>query len=204
MIKAIETQYKGYRFRSRLEARWAVFFEKLGLKWEYEPEGFEVDGGVMYLPDFRVVMPCGFTRWYEIKPSNVLEDDKVSLFRKALPDSSGISLLSGDPAQMMDLVQSDDNGGICPRCGAIGSFEYVSCGEDNADIGCFDCDMDTPSGGGHPQEDGVWMPYRPHKGAIIVDIQDWRKFSFLTIPDACVAARSARFEHNERASMAGL
>jgi hypothetical protein len=27
MIKAIETRYKGYRFRSRLEARWAVRFE---------------------------------------------------------------------------------------------------------------------------------------------------------------------------------
>jgi hypothetical protein len=25
--KAIETHYKGYRFRSRLEARWAVFFD---------------------------------------------------------------------------------------------------------------------------------------------------------------------------------
>jgi hypothetical protein len=28
-IKAIETSYKGYRFRSRLEARWAVFFDAL-------------------------------------------------------------------------------------------------------------------------------------------------------------------------------
>lgn len=26
-IKAIDTYYKGYRFRSRLEARWAVFFD---------------------------------------------------------------------------------------------------------------------------------------------------------------------------------
>ncbi len=36
MIKAIETVYKGYRFRSRLEARWAVFFDSLGIIWEYE------------------------------------------------------------------------------------------------------------------------------------------------------------------------
>lgn len=40
-IKAIQTRYKGYNFRSRLEARWAVFFDALGIKWEYEPEGFE-------------------------------------------------------------------------------------------------------------------------------------------------------------------
>ena len=35
-LKAIETEYKGYRFRSRLEARWAVFFDACGVKWEYE------------------------------------------------------------------------------------------------------------------------------------------------------------------------
>ena len=35
-----ETKYKGYWFRSRLEARWAIFFDTLGLKWLYEPERF--------------------------------------------------------------------------------------------------------------------------------------------------------------------
>lgn len=50
-IKAIPTRYKGYHFRSRLEARWAVFFDALGLDWEYEPEGFEWEGK-RYLPDF--------------------------------------------------------------------------------------------------------------------------------------------------------
>lgn len=53
-IKPIETFYKGYRFRSRLEARWAVFFDALGVKWEYEPEGFELPSGKRYLPDFKV------------------------------------------------------------------------------------------------------------------------------------------------------
>ena len=42
-IKPIETIYNGYRFRSRLEARWAVFFDKIGIKYQYEPEGYEVD-----------------------------------------------------------------------------------------------------------------------------------------------------------------
>lgn len=41
-IKAIKTEYKGYRFRSRLEARWAVFFDALGVRWEYEKEGYEL------------------------------------------------------------------------------------------------------------------------------------------------------------------
>lgn len=52
-LKAIETRYKGYRFRSRLEARWAVFFEALGLQWDYEVQGYDLDG-TWYLPDFRL------------------------------------------------------------------------------------------------------------------------------------------------------
>jgi hypothetical protein len=50
-IKAIETSYKGFRFRSRLEARYAVMFDAINLKWEYELQGYWViDRG--YLPDF--------------------------------------------------------------------------------------------------------------------------------------------------------
>jgi hypothetical protein len=58
-IKSINTRYKGYYFRSRLEARWAVYFDSLGIKWEYEKEGFHLehefkDGTEWfdYLPDF--------------------------------------------------------------------------------------------------------------------------------------------------------
>ena len=53
-IRPIETEYNGYRFRSRLEARWAVFFDALGVSYEYEPEGFALPSGKQYLPDFRV------------------------------------------------------------------------------------------------------------------------------------------------------
>ena len=51
-LKAIQTEYKGYLFRSRLEARWAVFFDSCGVKWEYEPEGYDLGDGIHYLPDF--------------------------------------------------------------------------------------------------------------------------------------------------------
>lgn len=44
----IPTMYKGIQFRSRLEARWAVFFDTLGIKWEYEPQGYEI--GMAYEP----------------------------------------------------------------------------------------------------------------------------------------------------------
>lgn len=48
---AIETRYKGYRFRSRTEARWAVAFDHAGIAWEYEKEGYYLPSG-LYLPDF--------------------------------------------------------------------------------------------------------------------------------------------------------
>jgi hypothetical protein len=69
MIKAIETRYKGYRFRSRLEARWAVFFDALGIKWEYEKEGYDLGAAGWYLPDFWLphggICPQGL--WVEVK-----------------------------------------------------------------------------------------------------------------------------------------
>ena len=51
-LKAIQTEYKGYLFRSRLEARWVVFFDACGVDWEYEPEGYDLGDGLYYLPDF--------------------------------------------------------------------------------------------------------------------------------------------------------
>lgn len=69
-IKAIETHYNGYRFRSRLEARWSVFFDKLGIKRTYEEEGFDCDG-VWYLPDFYLP---DYRCLFEVKRAGFLEN----------------------------------------------------------------------------------------------------------------------------------
>lgn len=66
-MRAIETEWFGYRFRSRLEARWAVFFESLGWKWRYEHEGFVIGGGVKWLPDFEIETPNGYGFYVEVK-----------------------------------------------------------------------------------------------------------------------------------------
>lgn len=98
-MKAIQTRYAGLRFRSRLEARWAVFFDALGVAWEYEPQGFDLGHGVLYLPDFRVIYP-GQDRpwWFEVKPllSLIKSDDwlKLVLFAR----QQDIVLLDGVPA----------------------------------------------------------------------------------------------------------
>lgn len=48
-IKAIPTTYNGQRFRSRLEARWAAFFDLCSWRWSYEPQDFHG-----YIPDFAL------------------------------------------------------------------------------------------------------------------------------------------------------
>ena len=54
IIKPIKTFYKGIEFRSRLEARWARFFDACGVRWDYEQEGYELGNGRRYLPDFLI------------------------------------------------------------------------------------------------------------------------------------------------------
>jgi hypothetical protein len=54
-IAPIETEYNGCVFRSRLEARWAVFFDALGIEWQYETESFmftDMYNCRGYVPDF--------------------------------------------------------------------------------------------------------------------------------------------------------
>ena len=78
IIKAIPTKYNGIQFRSRLEARWAVFFEAAGIKWEYEKEGYVLQSGECYLPDFLVLSPEFGPLFIEIKPNRQLEPQEIS------------------------------------------------------------------------------------------------------------------------------
>ena len=56
------TEYGGVTFRSQLEARWAAYFDRRGITWEYEPARF--DG---WTPDFRLVLD-GMDVYAEVKP----------------------------------------------------------------------------------------------------------------------------------------
>lgn len=115
MIKAIETEYNGYRFRSRLEARWAVFFDTLGVPYEYEPEGFDLGDGVYYLPDFR--LKCHGTRgdysrppydlYIEVKGVMTEYDaKKIEAFSKSYP----ILVVSNIPEDCEALLYGRVNG----------------------------------------------------------------------------------------------
>lgn len=72
-MKSIETSYGGYRFRSRLEARWAVCFDTMDVGFRYEPEGLQVSWPLdparrtqrlYWLPDFYIP---GWDVYVEVK-----------------------------------------------------------------------------------------------------------------------------------------
>ena len=70
---ALETRYAGCRFRSRIEARWAVFFNAMSIQWEYEPQGFNLPTG-NYLPDFRLRFGDQ-SIWWEVKGKKPNRDE---------------------------------------------------------------------------------------------------------------------------------
>jgi hypothetical protein len=76
----IPTKHKGRQFRSRLEARWATFFDLLGWTYEYEP--FDLDG---WIPDFALTGGHDLVL-VEIKPVVVFPTDSARKIAKAKPD----------------------------------------------------------------------------------------------------------------------
>lgn len=104
-IQAIETQYKGCRFRSRLEARWAIWLDALGIDWSYEPQGFTLDA-MRYLPDFFLRSvdqdwdggnPKGRGYWLEIKPTALDEREEEMLRLLALNSGHVAYAFAGEP-----------------------------------------------------------------------------------------------------------
>ena len=113
MIKAIETRYKGYRFRSRLEARYAVAFDNITPEptpWDYEPEGFDLGEAGYYLPDFW--LPT-MKAWAEVKPVRLNESEVKKA--KALIATTGypMLLLIGTPHHAGNpIVTPAEDGGF--------------------------------------------------------------------------------------------
>lgn len=78
--RGIPTSYAGTRFRSRLEGRWAAFFDLLGWRWVYEP--FDTAG---WIPDFLIDGAAPFL--VEIGPCEVWSEyhDKATKPLAAYP-----------------------------------------------------------------------------------------------------------------------
>jgi hypothetical protein len=125
-LQPIETRYRGHRFRSRLEARWAVFFDSLGLRWQYEPEAFKLPSGP-YLPDFRLhVSMCGRNQvWVEVKGKYNDGDLSRLLELSQATDTPGLILVEevGNGQGLHTALTSGYDWGYvfakCDSCGAV-------------------------------------------------------------------------------------
>lgn len=108
MSRGIPTTYQGILFRSRVEARWAAMFDRLGWHWQYEP--LDLDG---YIPDFLVSMG-GARILVEIKHS---PDDEELAKAKMKIESSG---WHGEAMILVDYLDDDSQQ---PVIGWLGEVE---------------------------------------------------------------------------------
>lgn len=89
IIDPTKTEYRGFQFRSRLEADFALHLDALGVKWRYEPLMFGPSGSG-YLPDFEVTRPTG-PDWIEVKPRLVdvpLAQKRMEIIWGTYPDAA--------------------------------------------------------------------------------------------------------------------
>lgn len=51
-VQAQKDVYNGIEFRSKLESKTAQAFDNIGIRYEYEPDGYKLSNGMWYRPDF--------------------------------------------------------------------------------------------------------------------------------------------------------
>lgn len=121
-VRPIPTRWRGVTYRSRLEARWAVFFDLIEAGAEYEPEGFDL-GFAWYLPDFNL---RNFGLFAEIKPLVPTHDEAEKARALAAVTARNVLMLIGPPSARRGILFWP-NGGIanqagfarCRRCPAL-------------------------------------------------------------------------------------
>lgn len=193
-LKPIQTVYNGYKFRSRLEARWAVFFDALGVEYQYEPEGFDLDG-IYYLPDFWLPK-MGF--WFEVKPDAKSADVQIDCFKKFSKQSECplfVSVCSPEPRAPSVALKPD--GVLFSRDHASKQvlFPGFFIWEEIFRVLCLDLfvpvDGKTSSSNREVWGQGQWRKLSKN-----MDLKD-RCVSGDEINDAFKKAKQARFEHGE-------
>jgi len=184
-IRPIQTKYRGYHFRSRREARWAVFFDAAKIRWEYEPEGFDVDG-TAYLPDFYLPdMDC----YFEVKGTSNYDIEVLRRFAQrakkplivaqgAIPDPDEYDCGEEIGLQFIHASRPED--------GPAGFIDDMAWGYNDMFLRCSNC-------GRIEVMNEVYSCMKDSCGACRASHARW-----LPISDALEAARSARFEHGEK------
>jgi hypothetical protein len=140
---AIPTKYAACQFRSRLEAKWAAFFDLCGWKWQYEP--VDLNG---YIPDFVLEFDDSHNLgrpWLiacEIKPAFSI--DQMEQAMRKLDDAGwpGEALVLGATLRMPNEYRAGFNHQVF---GSLRDFNWPRVGKDKApaqvwtEAGMFNC-----------------------------------------------------------------
>lgn len=121
MIKAIDTYYAGHLFRSRLEARHAVYFDELNVRWEYESDGYELGNGERYLPDFYLP---DFRIFLEVKPIPFTYKEHSKCKRLAVKTGKMVVELVGLPNTHYKDIIVPSRHYVCSGCGKKESYDF--------------------------------------------------------------------------------
>lgn len=106
----LPTKYKGWNFRSRLEVRWAVYFDGLDVPYVYEPEGIPLWGGLgVYLPDFYLPKHNGGV-YAEVKPNDFTEQELKKCRMLCRMSKQHVILLDGAPEPVWYRFYYHDSG----------------------------------------------------------------------------------------------
>ena len=167
--------------------------------------------GRRYLPDFRVENIDGDIGFYEIKPTHEADNGKLTILLEHLEnipvdwDNEGSGktylnyfgrVLTGDPYRFI----VEGNNYPCPRCMQFTVHFKYCFNNENIDVLCQPCDVNTPSEGDVQTDFGYRV--QEWKGAVCVgdegcgDYTDVKKY-FELVWKACTAARQARFEFGQ-------
>jgi hypothetical protein len=177
-MKAIQTIYKGYKFRSRLEARWAVFFDAMNIDWQYEVEGYVFEDGVCYLPDFWLPTFNG-GMYVEVKPIKFTEEEKNKCIRLCEESRKDVWLAIGIPS--------------CK------GYVYLSCWKDSDGEDVIEWSVGIPNHDDAKFKDRMLKD--PDYDSMIYTDEYPIPYQYLIygdIAEAVLEAKQARFEHKNK------
>lgn len=130
-IPARPTTYNGIRMRSRTEATFAAFLDRVGYVWEYEPRAFASAEG-QYLPDFALPFDSGSPIYIETKGARPTPEElhdlmmRMSIIGSSEPDAFGVifAAAGGRWGYGFDLTEPRRfytiGFGICQNCSSGG------------------------------------------------------------------------------------
>ena len=181
-LKPIETTYSGVLYRSRSEARWAVFMDSLQLEHRYEFEGYDLGDDLRYLPDFLVP---SLDFWVEVKGADPVDDECERAHRLAVSSGKPVYVFFGGMAD--------------PTANAGPATAYAFFADGSADHGYLWCECAVCGNLGiefEGRSDRLSCKERAGKGGVCgVSAHGDKGFNYKSprLVQAYNAARSARF-----------